>query len=172
MYPSQQASTIGALLRMIQEDQSKNVAGNNPASEPSTALRQTVQGPLQSVEDPGSSRAVSVPPEGVTQTGVAVTPQQQPQTVSPVSPVVAPIAPTPPPSAPTAPAPTPVSQAPAVPPAITATPSATPTRASSPLNRPSTVATRIQAKPSTPQRARIGVPLATNIKSKPARFTA
>lgn len=70
MYPTGGTnSNIGTLLRLIQEDQSKNPALLPPGSETGDPLRGVVQQPLVSPEAPGSSRVVSVRPEGVTQQG-------------------------------------------------------------------------------------------------------
>lgn len=66
MYQPGTGSNIGTLLRLIQEEQAVNPLNVKPSSDPNSPLRELVQGPLQSPEDPGSSRVVSVRPEGVT----------------------------------------------------------------------------------------------------------
>lgn len=76
MYPtaSSGGSNIGTLLRLIQEDQNNSLLANNPASQPGSPIRGTVQGPLQSPNDPTSARVVSMRPEGVTQSGPQASP--------------------------------------------------------------------------------------------------
>ena len=86
MYP-QSGSNIGTLLRLIQEDQNKSLPAINPANDPNSPIRGVIQGPLNAPESPGSSRVVSVRPEGAIQQGE----QANPQVVGPVAPV-APVA--------------------------------------------------------------------------------
>lgn len=103
MYPTSSNSNIGTLLRMIQEDQNQSLPQINPANAPSSAIRETVQGPIMAPNDPGSSRVVSIRPEGVTQQGPQAGGVVGPMGASPVVtpgalPVVgpkAPVAPTP-----------------------------------------------------------------------------
>lgn len=163
MYPNQAQSTIGTLLRMIQEDQNKSIPSTTPASDPRSAIRGVVQGPLTSSEDTGSSHVVSVRPEGVTQTGQSVTPTTPTQGPSPLAGnVVAPLTPVTP-AAPHQAAPAPAAQ-------VASTLRAA---APAPAARPAPFATRIQPQIAiTPQRRRIGVQIATNFKSRPSSFTA
>ncbi len=83
MYPTG-TNNIGTLLRMIQEDQNKNLAALNPSAEPSSPIRGLVQQPLTAPEAPGTSRVVSIRPEGTPSVQGEATPS-----------VVAPVAPTP-----------------------------------------------------------------------------
>lgn len=122
MYPQGASSTIGSLLRMVQEDQNQNIAGGLPSAQTSSPIRQVVQQPVTSPEAPGSSHVVAVRPEAAIQSG----PQAQPGNV------VAPVMP-PPPVAPVAPPSSPVSR-PAASPAPAAGPS-TPAPSPSPLAR-------------------------------------
>lgn len=87
MYPTGQGSNIGTLLRLIQEDQNKSIPAINPANDPNSPMRGAIQGPINAPESPGSSRVVSVRPEGAIQQGEQV----QGQVIGPVAPV-APVA--------------------------------------------------------------------------------
>ncbi len=83
MYPTLGGNNIGTLLRMIQEDQNKNLVA--PGVEVGSPIRGMVQQPLMSNEAPGSNRVISVRPEGVTPMGpemAGVAP------VAPVAPMV------------------------------------------------------------------------------------
>jgi hypothetical protein len=97
MYPTNQGSNIGTLLRMIREDQNQNIAATPPATQPGSAIREVVQQPLSSPNDPNSARVVSVRPEGVTQQGpdTQVTQPVAPASPAAAPPVVAPTAPKP-----------------------------------------------------------------------------
>ena len=64
MYQGQSAGDIGSLLRLIQEDKANSVINQPPAAQSGAPVREVVQEPLQSAEDPGSSRVVSTRPEG------------------------------------------------------------------------------------------------------------
>lgn len=86
MYPSGISNNIGELLRLIQEEKSSSLAAVPPSSEPSSPIRGMVQQPIQTPEAPGSSRVVSIRPEGVTQQG----PEATPTVVSPVMPTPVP----------------------------------------------------------------------------------
>jgi hypothetical protein len=86
MYPNA-GNNIGTLLRLIQEDQNKNIASLPPSADPNSPIRGVVQGPLMSNEAPGSNRVVSVRPEGVTAQGPEATPGQ---VVGPTVPVANP----------------------------------------------------------------------------------
>jgi len=97
MYPTNQQSNIGNLLRLIQEEKSTNPAIASPGNEVASPIRDVIQGPIQAPESPGSSRTISARPEGIAAPG-SETPGQ---VVAPVAPVpvaaqagpVAPIAP-------------------------------------------------------------------------------
>lgn len=175
LYPSSSGSNIGTLLRLIQEDQNKNISNTPPGSQPGTPIRNVVQGPLQNVEAPGSSRVVSIKPEGVTQQG----PQQAQQVLPPsgISPVAgtgnviaprAPVAPTPsgpsssPVSAPalTQSSPNPASRVAATPSAVRAIPIST----SLSLNAPKATPTKSSAPKSTPQRSSVGQPIVRTLQ--------
>lgn len=80
-YPNGGGSNIGALLRLIQEDQNQNIAASSPASDPESPLREVIQQPIEAPESPGSERVVSIRPEGAVQSG------PQAEAVSPVAPV-------------------------------------------------------------------------------------
>jgi len=76
MYPNSNASDIGNLLRLIQEEKASSVLNQPPGAQPSAPVRGVVQQPLQSPNDPGSSRMISTPPEagGVVAPVAPVTP--------------------------------------------------------------------------------------------------
>lgn len=93
-------STIGSLLRLIEEEKTKAPTKILPQTEPGSAIRGLVQGPLESAESPGSSRVVSIKPEAATMSGPEATPAGR--VIAPVAPrpvptpsVVAPMAPAP-----------------------------------------------------------------------------
>lgn len=65
VYNSSGSGDIGNLLRLIQEEKATSVLANPPAAEPGAPIRGVVQQPLQSPNDPGSSRVVSTPAEAV-----------------------------------------------------------------------------------------------------------
>ena len=67
-YLNQNGNSIGSLLRFIQEQKSQSPI-IPPSSEASSPIRGVVQEPLKSPEDTGTSKVVSLRPEGVTATG-------------------------------------------------------------------------------------------------------
>lgn len=76
IYPSS-GGFIGSLLRTIQEERSKAPHVLPPASEPQAPIRAAVQAPLESPispESPGSSRVISVRPEGSPPTAASTPP--------------------------------------------------------------------------------------------------
>lgn len=78
IYPSS-GGFIGSLLRTIQEERSKAPHVLPPAGEPQAPIRAAVQAPLESPispESPGSSRTVSIRPEGVPPTSASTPPGQ------------------------------------------------------------------------------------------------
>lgn len=175
LYPSAGGSNIGTLLRLIQEDQNKNISSTPPGAQPGSPIRNVVQGPLHASESPGSSQVISLRPEGVTQQGPQTAPVIPAGGVSPigVGNVVAPRAPVIAPSAPSAPgAPSQPSINPSSPNIASSTPSV---RASTPALRAIPLGTSIglntpaktgQVTPkaattskSTPQPSRIGAPI-------------
>lgn len=78
IYPSS-GGFIGSLLRTIQEERSKSPHVLPPAAEPAAPVRAAVQAPLESPispESPGSSRVISVRPEGAPPTSASTPPGQ------------------------------------------------------------------------------------------------
>lgn len=176
MYPTSSNSNIGTLLRLIQEDQNKSLPALNPASDPNSPIRGVVQGPLLSPEDPGSSRQVSIRPEGVTQSG------SQGSVVAPVNPVgqsvaaprgvVAPVAPVARPSAVSVPSASQAAPQRSASPSVSTTASkpasinaATPTIGTKITSAPKSVLGASTSLPKTtisaPQRATIGTKIAS-----------
>ncbi len=164
IYPSAAGSTIGSLLRGIQEDQSKNPLAIPPSTATSSPIRGMIQQPLMQAESPESARVIAIRPEVAPLTGG----EQNPNVIAPVAPApvstkpVTPVAPI----TPVAPAaPTPVS--PSVNPGPSASsvgPSASsPARTAGPApSAPAAMnlATRISAAPSLP-RTGPGYPIST-----------
>ena len=62
-YLNQNGNSIGSLLRFIQEQKSQSPI-IPPSSEASSPIRGVIQGPLKSPEDTGTSKVVSIRPEG------------------------------------------------------------------------------------------------------------
>lgn len=69
IYNSGTGSSIGSLLRLIQEEKASQQANMLPAADPSSPVRQTVQEPLKSPESVGSDRMISIKPESAIQQG-------------------------------------------------------------------------------------------------------
>lgn len=64
-YQQSQGSDIGTLLRLIQEEKASSILASPPAADPSSPIREQVQGPILAPEAPGGTRNVSIRPEGV-----------------------------------------------------------------------------------------------------------
>lgn len=62
-YQPKTGSTIGNLLRMIQEDKSAGPLAAEPSAEPGSPIRELIQQPVFQAESPDSSRVASIRPE-------------------------------------------------------------------------------------------------------------
>lgn len=85
IYQSGASSNIGTLLRLIQEEKSKNIAAIPPQADVESPLRASVQEPIKAPESPGTQRVVSIRPEGATMQGPVAG-----SDLTPVAPVAAP----------------------------------------------------------------------------------
>ncbi len=90
----QSGSTIGNLLRAIQEDKSVSPLGAPPQSDTASPIRGLVQQPLLQSEAPDSARAAVIRPElSLGQETAGVVPPQGPIAPTAAGAVVAPVAP-------------------------------------------------------------------------------